>query len=237
MWDKNKPAGSQKLRLADDDIRANNEALEIALSEGHEFVTGGGQSGKHTTPTFKDNTSDPPQPTVTNEIRMYNKAGVMYNFKQSGVKEAIGGIPPGTKMLFKQNAAPVGWTFLAEDNDRALLNTSTVTEGGSTGGSWTISGLSIQVNNHTLTIAQIPQHRHLNGVANNNAYPFVYGGTSQDMPGSATTEIDDGVQAPREVQGYTSYVGESAAHSHDSSISQNGSWRPAYVKVITCRKD
>jgi len=32
MWDKNKPAGNQKIRLSDEEIRANWAALEDALS-------------------------------------------------------------------------------------------------------------------------------------------------------------------------------------------------------------
>jgi hypothetical protein len=66
-------------------------------------------------------------------------------------------IEPGTKMVFKQNSAPTGWTFVSEDNDRVLINTSTAGQGGDVGGSWTI-GLS--VNNHTLSTSQIPSHNH-----------------------------------------------------------------------------
>lgn len=46
-FDKEKPAGNQKVRLGDDDIRANNAALETAIGQDHDFATGAGQTGEH----------------------------------------------------------------------------------------------------------------------------------------------------------------------------------------------
>lgn len=232
MWDKNKPAGSQKLRLADDDIRANNEALETAISEGHEFATGGSQTGKHTTPTFKDNVADPAQPTGTNEVRLYNKGRVLYTLADNGEKRGVNkntDIPAGTKMLFKQNSAPAGWTFLSEDNDRVLLNTSTESDGGWLGGSWTISGISVQ--EHTLTIDEMPRHTH-----------DVMDGTGGNETGSIT--VDGGNFSGQDYRvGWVSsdtytlikHTGGDQPHGH--GINLGNTWRPAYVKVITCQKD
>jgi hypothetical protein len=48
-WDKDKPAGSQKIRLSDEEIRANWAALEDALGREHTFPgVMGGTAGKHT---------------------------------------------------------------------------------------------------------------------------------------------------------------------------------------------
>ncbi len=48
-WDKNKPAGSQKIRLSDEEIRANNTALEDALAREHTFPgVSGSTAGQHT---------------------------------------------------------------------------------------------------------------------------------------------------------------------------------------------
>lgn len=216
-WNKDKPAGGDKIRLSDDYIRANNEALENAFSEGHEFSTGGNQTGKHTTPTFVDNGADPAQPTATNEVKLYNNAGILYTLNQAGTKHNLNPtIPAGTKMLFKQSSAPAGWTFRSEDNDRALINTSTEADGGSIGGGWTISGVS--VDNHTLTIAEIPSHTHRWGS------PGVKSGSDQSTPvfGGGTTWA-------------TSSTGGDGAHNH--GLTADGTWRPAYTKVITCQKD
>jgi hypothetical protein len=48
-WDKDKPAGSQKIRLSDEEIRANWAALEDALGRQHTFPgVLGGTAGEHT---------------------------------------------------------------------------------------------------------------------------------------------------------------------------------------------
>jgi hypothetical protein len=222
-WDKDKPQGSTKIRYGDDAIRANNAALESAFSEGHEFATGGNQTGKHTTPTFKDNGGDPSQPTGTNELTLYNSGGLAYFLNQSGTKRDVGPIPSGTKMLFKQSSAPAGWTFKAEDNDRALINTSTEADGGATGGSWII-GLS--VDGHALSVNEIPSHNH--AMAQNGGYIWEHG------VGSDKPDHNSGASAER-VYG-TSYTGGGNAHNHGIS-GDDGSWRPSFVKCITASKD
>jgi hypothetical protein len=47
MFDKGKPIAGRKARYIDDDIRANNEALEDAINFGHDFATGSTQTGEH----------------------------------------------------------------------------------------------------------------------------------------------------------------------------------------------
>jgi hypothetical protein len=48
-WDKNKPAGSQKIRLSDEEIRENWNCIEDALAREHTFPgTFGGTAGQHT---------------------------------------------------------------------------------------------------------------------------------------------------------------------------------------------
>lgn len=62
---------------------------------------------------------------------------------------------------------------------------------------------------HTLSQSELPRHRHLNGVSNDNLNPFVYGGATTDMPGSAVAEVrDEG--GSRIYQGYTNYSGSSS---------------------------
>jgi hypothetical protein len=83
-------------------------------------------------------------------------------------------LPSGTKTFFKQNSAPTGWTFVSEDNDKVLINASTVGQGGDVGGNWTI-GLS--VDGHALTKAQMPTHNH-------SGTSLSYGGSGQPIYGA-----------------------------------------------------
>ena len=46
-WDKTLPDGTLSIAQGDDDIRENNDSLEIALDLEHRFTTGGNQSGRH----------------------------------------------------------------------------------------------------------------------------------------------------------------------------------------------
>lgn len=71
-FDKTKPAGSTPLKTADDQIRANFEAIETALDADHDFTTGGTQTGKHDKVTF--HTPLTTKPTLaTSEGGMYTK--------------------------------------------------------------------------------------------------------------------------------------------------------------------
>lgn len=52
-FDKTQPAGSTKVRLSDDQIRANNDALQDAISRDHKFPTSyGTDAGEHTRVKF-----------------------------------------------------------------------------------------------------------------------------------------------------------------------------------------
>jgi microcystin-dependent protein len=91
-----------------------------------------------------------------------------------GVWSAIDSFPTGTRMLFQQTTAPIGWTKVTDSaaNNKALrIVTGTAGSGGTqnfttafaTGRATTSAGdhsHTITVSNHTLTTAQIPSHTH-----------------------------------------------------------------------------
>ena len=59
---------------------------------------------------------------------------------------------------------------------------------------------------HILTTAQMPNHYHFNGISDDIDDVFVYGGTTEEMPGLATTDLDTGGSS-RTYQGKTSAIG------------------------------
>lgn len=56
-WDKAKPASSTSLRNSNPQMLANQDALEVALAQDHEFSTGGTNSGKHEVLTMEEESS------------------------------------------------------------------------------------------------------------------------------------------------------------------------------------
>jgi hypothetical protein len=120
-------------------------------------------------------------------------------------------------MLFVQNSAPTGWTFVSENNDTVFINQSTEGNGATTGGSWTISGVS--VDGHTLTTSEMPAHTHTGSFSGSGSETGA-GGSGASVKTSAHT---------------TSSTGGGGSHTHNMTL--GSSWRPAWVGVISCTKD
>lgn len=121
----------------------------------------------------------------------------------------------GTALLFPQASAPSGWTQDTSINDRVLRMTSG--SGAATGGTWTISGLT--VGNTTLTLSQIPSHDH--------TYEKSQDGNATRAGGGGT--CNDGLTSDD-----TGNSGGGGSHTH--SISASGAWRPSYYDVIRATK-
>jgi hypothetical protein len=100
-FDKTKPAGSTKLRLSDDQIRDNWDALQDAIARNHDFPTGyGADAGEHTVVDLQNQSGDPATPTgrlklyaktVTDKIRLFFKdaAGDVFNLLDHGNLEGL----------------------------------------------------------------------------------------------------------------------------------------------------
>lgn len=218
-WDKDRPAGTDKLRDSDDLIRANWSALEDAISRNHNFPGDEGvDAGEHTVVELQDQVGDPS--TTADIIGLYNNADQLFFRRQNDgeIIEIEKAFPSGTKLLFPQNVAPTGWTFVSENNDRVLINQSTEANGGTTAGSWTISGIT--VNGHQLTTAQMPAHTHTRAPALSGP-----GETGQGGSGSSVKPASSA----------TSSTGGDGEHNHGLDI--DGLWRPEWLGVITCTKD
>jgi len=172
--------------------------------------------------------------------------------------------PNGTRMLFYQSSAPTGWNQITSVNDRVIRVVSG--PGGSTGGSWSISGLNVL--GHTLSVSEMPSHDHT-GSTSTDGYHSHSGSTStngnhrhsfdvktdKDGPGSIPNIAGNaGVVTTRN----TNFAGDHShslsingngnhshsfttnntggGNSHDHGITHNGNWRPAYADVIVCER-
>ena len=76
MFDKGKPIAGRKARYIDDDIRANNEAIEAAVGFGHDFATGSTQTGEHNDGAAKIYAGDTAPTTKEDGITALNAGDV-----------------------------------------------------------------------------------------------------------------------------------------------------------------
>lgn len=125
-----------------------------------------------------------------------------------------GSIPSGTVMLFWQAAAPVGWTLLVTQNDKALRVVSS--GGGASGGTNSFSSVMAQtvVGNTTPTIGTTAPHTHTSGL--NPA-----GGSQGVFPSCGTYQIPFA----------TGSTGGGTAHNHTILMAIQ------YIDLILCSKN
>lgn len=121
-------------------------------------------------------------------------------------------IPSGTRMLFQQTNAPVGWTKDTTHNDKALR---VVSGAAGSGGAVDFSAAFVagKTGDHTLTIAEIPAHRH---TAARNGIAYV--------------DYDDG-NGNQVGDGESGSTGGGEAHSHPLNLNIK------YVDIIIASKD
>lgn len=162
-------------------------------------------------------------------------------------------IPSGTKMVFYQATAPTGWTQDTSINDRVLRVVSG--EGGGTGGSWIISGLSTEsagshshtVNSHTHST---PDHTHtLATDANVNYWTrdsdrrvtlfsgYLHVANHSSDPSKEATLVKSSTTSGGGGTTGSASPGTDSQGSHTHTISSDGSWKPPYLDIIIATKD
>lgn len=145
---------------------------------------------------------------------------------------AAAAFPTGTVMLFAQTTAPTGWTKSTAHNDKALRVVSgTAGSGGSV--AFTTAFASRSVDNHTLTVAQMPSHGHpfqfFGGIFNGPYPSFNYGD-----PGIKTYDAIGGTEAGARPTGSANTAapeGGGGAHSHGINLAVQ------YVDIILAVKN
>lgn len=221
-WDKNQPAGTLKVRVVDDYIRANNDALQDALARQHTFPgTYGASAGKHvlgeTGVLLVDTKVGLGTGTgVIGSLSYATDENIIYRDTGTDISSMTAiPIPSTTKMYFYENTAPTGWTIDGAVADKVLAVKGGAqaynAAGGTMAGTWTNPS-------HTLTAAQTPSHRHTAGHCT-ATQDEMYG--CGGFAGTGTGAVS-----------YTGYIGSGGGHSHGSTT-----FRPYAALGIIATKD
>lgn len=124
-------------------------------------------------------------------------------------------IPAGTRMLFQQSAAPVGWTKDVTHNDKALrVVNGAVGSGGTV--NFSAAFVAGYVGDTTLTIDQIPPHDHA---------------TPANARDGSTAHLGDGGAAATFPDLRTGYTGGGLPHNHSLNLAIK------YVDIIIATKN
>lgn len=95
---------------------------------------------------------------------------------------------------------------------------------GTSGGSTTPTGAA---DSHVLTIAEMPIHKFLTGIAMSGGNPAVYSSTTTGIPGAATAGVPQSGTAVR--QAYTEQLGSDTGHTHTLTMN---TFDPEYFQMI-----
>ena len=152
-WDKTKPTGTTPVKDSDDAIRANWAYIELELEKVMAFLSATGLLLEGSARLTYDIAAN--RPTPGNQGKLFVGSDTLRLEVDDGSAWKDVGIPSGTVLPFIQATAPVGWTQVNTWNDRVIRIVDNTGTGGSTGGSWTISGLTDSGHTHaggTLTV-------------------------------------------------------------------------------------
>ena len=188
-FDVTTPAGSDLLSLGDDKIREFKTAVREALRagevagddiEGVEAIFPG--ASPSTAPVYryrglKDTTANRP---TAGQYGLYfdTTRNVLQRDNGSTWDDVATVIPSGTKMVFYQASAPVGWTAVAV-NDKFLRVVTAGGTGGSNGG--TVAASTSLAHTHTVDSHTHTGPSHTHTIANHLHYFYYDAGTESDV--------------------------------------------------------
>jgi len=174
----------------------------------------------------------------------YNAAEEEFRLHQP-FPETVREIPSGSRLVFVQASAPVGWTQVTTHNDKALRIVDDT--GAGTGGSAAFSTVFAErtptgeVGGTALTVGQLPQHRHLQfaNVVRGSHDPLASNETVArslaDGSSSSNYNMASGTGTSATL-GQSSIVGSDETHAH-SFTGDAMDFEVAYVDAIICEKD
>lgn len=203
-FDVTTPAGSDLLSQGDDNIRGFKTAIQEALRagavagdniEGVEAIFPG--ASPSTAPVYryrglKDTTGN--RPTAGQYGLFFDTTRNVLQRDNGTSWDDVGAvIPSGTKMVFYQASAPVGWTAVAL-NDKFLRVVTAGGTGGSTGG--TVAASTSLAHTHTVDSHTHTQPAHTHTTPNHQHYLFYTAGTENQI-----TESNSFIGKTRETDG------------------------------------
>ena len=143
--------------------------------------------------------------------------------------------PSGTKMVFVQQNAPTGWTKFTTHNDVALRVISGNTGGTYVSGDGAFSAIfatNKATDNHTLTVNQIPSHRHWVSRARRDDNNFSQWNTNtQEFGLYSDAGSYSASDQNHNVGRNTAYTGGGSGHNHTVDLKVH------YVDTIIATKD
>ena len=196
-------------------------------------------------------TSDNVEELFGDDINVTGNVSASYFIGDGSSLTNIEPFTAGTLMLFQQTTAPTGWTKQTTHDNKALrvvtgtassggsntfsgvFNTAVAVSGTSNNSTVTISGSTA---GHTLSLSEIPSHRHLEGGH------VEFGTGDSESAGTRNTGNDGGAR-----RFYTDYQGGGGSHSHSAgtlagdnhshTYTSNLELNVQYVDLIIAAKD
>lgn len=250
-FDVTTPAGSDLLSQGDDRIREFKNAMLDSLrggdAEGIEAIFPGASPSTDPVYRYRGLKGSTVERPTAGQYGLYFDTTRNVIQRDNGTSwDDVGAlIPAGTKMVFYQASAPVGWTAVAL-NDKFLRVVTTGGTGGSTGGTMAAStdlAHTHTTGNFTLTSAEIPSHTHRLLAGHNASSGW---GAEQYGDGASI-----GVSGARAGTGGSAYYASTPGGSGSASIEATGSGGAhnhgtsgstaigvfAYADIIICQKD
>lgn len=159
----------------------------------------------------------------------------------------VSGFDSGTKLLFPQVSPPSGWTQDTDQDDKVIRVVDGLTsadDGGEIGGTWTISGISGSDHTHSMQgHTHNISHTHTLSTSGNttgqSGTPISLESGFIRVPGTGGGSIPVATATTGSPSSGSS-GGPSTGSTGGASVTtvtSNGSWRPAYLNVIKATKD
>lgn len=227
-WDKNRPAGTDSIQNSDDFIRENQDCLDDAFNREHTFPgVKASTAGQHTLGACgvlkTDTTTNLGNGTGVVGAISYDTTTDQIMRDTGSALAAITHFPSGTKLIFYQDTAPIGWTTVANVGDRLLAveGGSTYITGGTTAGNYS----------HTHTG---PNHYHS---VNNHSHTGTTAGPS--ALGYGFESVANGAVSKTHTHTFTTAASGPGSTAYGGTGATGGSanFRPEACVCIICEKD